>query len=393
MRIQICREYLFHEIRRSICLLPLLHKEIKFFKRFLSRNPTDFSCDYGDTAIYVNWVDNLRYQSLCILKQLYTKELNYFLAKTDINSVRSILFGCERVPPPSSTTVKHLLMQVDHRISPTTDITLEIDPNYCQISLNKLWEYRISGINRICLRIKDHNNWKELKKTFQSGMDIFPNALSVDLCCMSKSRRLNDWNCILLELANIFSHIKIEECSKSAEAASFLQQYNATQQILTDFGFEEYKFCHFAKSDRARSRYMTLLSEGAQYIGLGPFSHGRLNLKESRLSYVNEKDSQDWIRCLMNKSNAIRVFSKLTKSEIVTELLIQGLDTERGIPNHILKNYLSNLEIERLLQNDDIKECIKHEFLIFNSDKLAIPQSAWLVSNSIILKVLNALNL
>ena len=119
---------------------------------------------------------------------------------------------------------------------------------------------------------------------------------------------------------------------------------------------------------------------------------GRLYVKneEQRSATVKFHAPEKWLKEVASEGNAIQKIEKISKQELLEELILTGLRLENGVSNelfleHFNKNIVQIFDLGKLnkLQDQDLIE--------FNDDSIKISPDRKILANEIIFRVCEAI--
>ncbi|MEO5997138.1 MAG: radical SAM family heme chaperone HemW [Chitinophagaceae bacterium] len=238
-----------------------------------------------------------------------------------------------------------------YNIDTKAEITFEANPD--DISIQKLKEWKIAGINRLSIGIQsffnEHLTWMNrahtagqafnaLKSARQQGFD----NISIDLIYGTPDLHDDQWkhnvqlaidmgiphlSCYALTVESSTALQKMIQQKKSADvdpekqAAQFLMLVDWAEEA----GYEHYEISNFAKPGK-RSNHNSSYWQGKKYLGLGPSAHSFNGISRQ----WNISNNALYIQSL--KHNILSVEKEiLTPDQRLNEYIMTSLRTMEGI--------------------------------------------------------------
>ena len=256
--------------------------------------------------------------------------------------------GTPSVPDPA--LMGAILDQIRNKffMAPDAEITIEANPG--TLYKEKLQEYRKHGVNRLSLGLQSPQNrelkilgrihtWEEFLESFFMAREAGFSNINIDLMSAIPEQTYEDWEKNLRTVAELSpEHISaysliIEEGTPFASRTLKLpdedteyNMYEATAQILGEYGFEQYEISNYAKKGR-ECRHNVGYWIRQDYLGFG--------LGASSL-YGKERfaNTQDMKKYLENSRTPEKIREKeplLTREDEMAEFMFLGLRMTRGI--------------------------------------------------------------
>ena len=243
-------------------------------------------------------------------------------------------------------------------IASGSEITIEVNPG--TVTLDNLFEYRKSGVNRLNIGIQsfDDRNLRFLGRIHsgrdarsslewarQAGFDNIGLDLIFGLPGQDKPNWLGDLaravnhepehlSCYMLTCESgtpLAGDVKTGRIRLAPEG-TVADLFNSTIQFLAARSYLHYEvsnFAHLTGSPRKpqTSRHNLKYWTNAPYIGLGPSAHSYIE----PVRYWNHRSLATYIRQLEAGKPAIAEKESLTKNQMMTEAIYLGLRTTLGI--------------------------------------------------------------
>jgi oxygen-independent coproporphyrinogen-3 oxidase len=349
----------------------------------------------------------------------YLSELDFYFSKTKERQIKTIFFGGGTPSLMPINLVEKILNKISQnwQICDNVEITLEANPT--SFESEKFKNFKSAGINRLSLGIQSLNDddlkflgrehsSKEAISTIKNVQKIFDN-FSFDLIYALPNQSLNSWK-KELEKALEFSspHISLYQLTiekgtrffsdfskgkftmpNEELAANF---YEFTNEILENNNFNQYEISNYAnisKEKDFRSQHNLAYWQNSDYIGIGAGAHGRIFFNENNLrtAIMNIHHPDSWIKKVEENNNGIQKFTKISKLELAQEIILMGLRIEEGVSKKIFSDYL-NLSFDKVFKWEFLENLQKNNLLEISETHIKIPKKSWLLTNSIIQKII-----
>jgi oxygen-independent coproporphyrinogen-3 oxidase len=234
------------------------------------------------------------------------------------------------------------------------EITLEANPE----DASRFAEQAAAGVNRFSVgaqafddtALKALGRWHDAKAAIEAVDAAVGTGqrVSLDLIYAREGQRPDAWRGELERaLALPIEHVSLYQLTietstafarrtargqlilPNADVAASL--YELTQEVCEAAGFTGYEISNHARSQAARSRHNELYWTSAEWIGVGPGAHGRVQRDGVRIAIEAQRRSSDYI-------DAVREFgvgwiseTALTAAETSDEMLLMGLRIDEGV--------------------------------------------------------------
>ncbi|OLA75215.1 MAG: coproporphyrinogen III oxidase [Ruminococcus sp. CAG:9-related_41_34] len=249
------------------------------------------------------------------------------------------------------------------QIADHAEITIEVNPGTAD--RNKLQAYRTYGINRLSIGLQSPDdrelkilgrihNYEQFLETYRSAREAGFDNINIDLMSAIPDQTYEGWIHNLRTVAGLDpEHISaysliIEEGTPFASRTLNLpdedaeyNMYEATAQILREYGFEQYEISNYAKKGReCRHNVGYWIRQDYLGFGLGASSlYGKerfANTQDMTSLYGKERfaNTQDMKKYLENSRTPEKIREKeplLTREDEMAEFMFLGLRMTRGI--------------------------------------------------------------
>lgn len=228
------------------------------------------------------------------------------------------------------------------------EITIEVNPG--TVDIRKLQAYKSFGINRLSIGLQSPqnreqkilgriHNYEQFLETYKEARAVGFDNINIDLMSAIPEQTYEDWTKNLRTVAELGpEHISaysliIEEGTPFSERKLKLpdedteyEMYEATAQILSEYGYEQYEISNYTRKGR-ECRHNVGYWTRQDYLGFGL---GAASLY-GRLRFTN---TSDWKKYLENSSDPEMIREKepvLTTEDEMAEFMFLGLRMTRGI--------------------------------------------------------------
>ncbi|MCC8377688.1 MAG: radical SAM family heme chaperone HemW [Rickettsia endosymbiont of Graphium doson] len=325
----------------------------------------------NDLSIYIHWPFCLSKCPYCDFNshiansidddnwlKSYEKEIEYFKDIIQNKYIKSIFFGGGTPSLMNPKIVEGIINKISElaRIDKQTEITLEANPT--SFETEKFKAFKAAGINRVSigeqsLREDDlkklgrtHDSLQAIK-TIESANKIF-SRVSFDLIYARSSQELKDWQQELKQAMELVTgHISLYQLTIEKGTPFYklfhdgnlilpnsdmaAEMYEWTNDYLESQNYFRYEISNYAKKGQECVHNLTYWNYN-DYLGIGPGAHSRIIENPSLVSAIMMwHKPEKWLEAVNNKNNGIQTNSKLTKQEIIEEILMMGLRLKNGI--------------------------------------------------------------
>ncbi len=307
----------------------------------------------------------------------FEKELDYFRDIIQGKYIKSIFFGGGTPSLMEPFVVDRIIKKIASlaNIDDLTEITLETNPTSYETS--KFHDFKAAGINRVSIGVQSLNevdlkllgrkhDVKQAIDTIESARRLFP-RISFDLIYARTNQSIKDWQNELTNAMQLASgHISLYQLVIE-KGTPFYKLFN--EGLLTiphsDQAADMYEWTNLYLKSQNYIRYevsnYSLLGHECKhnlaywqydnYLGIGPGAHSRVNMQETLHSIMMWHKPTKWLQEVSNNGSGIQNINKLSKIEMIEEMLMMGLRLERGIDT----NYLENKTGRKLFEIINIK--------------------------------------
>jgi oxygen-independent coproporphyrinogen-3 oxidase len=369
-------------------------------------------CPYCDFNSHVR--DGVDHENFLLA---YEKELEFFAAKISPRQVTTIFFGGGTPSLMPIFLVEGILRKISQlwTLDENCEITLEANPTSFESS--KFKALRDVGINRLSIGIQALNDAdlkflgrehsaKEAIATIEVAAKIFDN-FSFDLIYARPKQSLESWQEELSRAINFgtkhlslyqltiekgtkfYSQFARKEFAMPDEnlAAEF---YEMTNQITRSNGLELYEISNYAKKNY-ECEHNLVYWQGRDYLGIGAGAHSRIyfNQEAARSGIVMLHEPIAWLKKVQETGAGIQKIEKITREELLEELILMGLRLRDGIDNQIFQTHFGK-KLTDIFDFKKLQILASQGLIQISENQIKITESARLLTNLVIQKVCQA---
>ena len=265
-------------------------------------------------------------------------------------SVSSIFIGGG---PPSvldERLLGDILREIRNRFKMEEDAEITIEVNPGTANIGKLQAYREMGINRLSIGLQSPedrelkilgriHNYGQFLETYQEARTVGFDNINIDLMSAIPDQTYEGWVKNLRTVAELEpEHISaysliVEEGTPFAARKLNLpdedteyNMYEATAQILKEYGFEQYEISNYARKGR-ECRHNVGYWTRQDYLGFG-LGASSLYGKER---FANTADMKKYLESSKNPEKIREKEPSLTREDEMAEFMFLGLRMTKGI--------------------------------------------------------------
>lgn len=315
-------------------------------------------------------------------------------------SVSSIFIGGGTPSVLEETWIGQILdkIRAKFKIQEDAEITIEVNPGTADY--RKLCAYRSYGIDRLSIglqspddrelkilgRIHDHEQFLE---TYKSARKAGFDNINIDLMSAIPDQTYEGWiknlqivaelgpehisaYSLIVEEGTPFAHKELNLPDEDTE----YQMYEATAQILKDYGYEQYEISNYAKAGR-ECRHNKGYWMRQDYLGLGVgaaslYGERRFSNTADRGSYCKNSTVLEYIR----EQETI-----LSREDQMAEFMFLGLRMTQGVEKGRFLEYFGCTIGE--IYGEIVEKYCSMGFLVENEERIFLSRKGIHVSNSI----------
>lgn len=364
-------------------------------------------CDHK--CIYCDFYSIITSDNIDSFLTSLKKEIAYFATKYSADrNFSSVFFGGGTPSLMKADYIKEIIFELHSKfnIIPGAEITLETNPG--TVDLNKLIEFKDSGINRISIGIQSFDE-AELKfltrihdketaiQTVYNAVNAGFENISLDLIFNLPGQTKEKWKLnlntavslpikhisaysLILEKGTILNKMVLDGKVTIQDEDYDADLYETTIKHLTDSGFIQYEVSNFTKPGY-ECIHNKAYWEHREYLGFGTSSHSFTNGKR----WWNFSSLKKYISEIEKNENAVMNEEVLTEKQIHDEFVMLALRS-KGI---IINEYLSQFNSDWINKNYDYFEVLKNQsFLKMDSSSIILTPKGYSVCDEILKNIL-----
>ncbi len=330
------------------------------------------------------------------------KELQ--LQKVYINEpLKTIYFGGGTPSLLSQRELSSLLDAIhkDYSVASDAEITLEANPD--DLSLGKLRELKVSGINRLSIGIQSFDNdiLKFLNRAHDSdaaescllqARDIGFRNISLDLIYAIPGLTEKRWEetlaralafspehissyALTIEARTVFGNWNKRGKLHMMEEEPAARQFEMLMNTLENSGYEQYEISNFCKPE-FYSQHNSSYWKGASYLGIGPSAHSY----NGHSRQFNVRNNAAYVRSIDIGKIPCET-EVLTSENKINEYILTSLRTVWGCNLNILKTKLNDDLLQR--RGEYLAVVQNRELIFIRGDILTLTRKGKLLADKI----------
>ena len=265
-------------------------------------------------------------------------------------SVSSIFIGGGTPSVLDERLLGDILREIRNRFKMEEDAEITIEVNPGTANIGKLQAYREMGINRLSIGLQSPedrelkilgriHNYGQFLETYQEARTVGFDNINIDLMSAIPDQTYEGWVKNLRTVAELEpEHISaysliVEEGTPFAARKLNLpdedteyNMYEATAQILKEYGFEQYEISNYARKGR-ECRHNVGYWTRQVYLGFG-LGASSLYGKER---FANTADMKKYLENSKNPEKIREKEPSLTREDEMAEFMFLGLRMTKGI--------------------------------------------------------------
>ncbi len=265
-------------------------------------------------------------------------------------SVSSIFIGGGTPSVLDERLLGDILKEIRNRFKMEEDAEITIEVNPGTANIGKLQAYREMGINRLSIGLQSPqdrelkilgriHNYEQFLETYQEARTVGFDNINIDLMSAIPDQTYESWVKNLRTAAELEpEHISaysliVEEGTPFAARKLNLpdedteyNMYEATAQILKEYGFEQYEISNYARKGR-ECRHNVGYWTRQDYLGFG-LGASSLYGKER---FANTADMKKYLENSRNPEKIREKEPSLTREDEMAEFMFLGLRMTKGI--------------------------------------------------------------
>ena len=315
-------------------------------------------------------------------------------------SVSSIFIGGGTPSVLDERLLGDILKEIRNRFKMEEDAEITIEVNPGTANIGKLLAYREMGINRLSIGLQSPqdrelkilgriHNYGQFLEIYQEARTVGFDNINIDLMSAIPDQTYEGWVKNLRTVAELEpEHISaysliVEEGTPFAARKLNLpdedteyNMYEATAQILKEYGFEQYEISNYARKGR-ECRHNVGYWTRQDYLGFG-LGASSLYGKER---FANTADMKKYLENSRNLEKIREKEPSLTREDEMAEFMFLGLRMTRGIAKSDFQE-IFGCTIESIY-GEVLKKYEALELLQEKDDRIFLSRKGIHVSNSV----------
>ena len=320
-------------------------------------------------------------------------------------SVSSIFIGGGTPSVLDERLLGDILREIRNRFKMEEDAEITIEVNPGTANIGKLQAYREMGINRLSIGLQSPedrelkilgriHNYGQFLETYQEARTVGFDNINIDLMGAIPDQTYEGWVKNLRTVAELEpEHISaysliVEEGTPFAARKLNLpdedteyNMYEATAQILKEYGFEQYEISNYARKGR-ECRHNVGYWTRQDYLGFG-LGASSLYGKER---FANTADMKKYLENSKNPEKIREKELSLTREDEMAEFMFLGLRMTKGISKADFKRCF-DCTIESVY-GEVLEKYESMELLLEKDGRIFLSREGIHVSNSIMAEFL-----
>ncbi len=301
----------------------------------------DFNSHIASSVNHGEWSDS------------YLKELEYYLPIIQGKEISSIFFGGGTPSLMNPKTVNNIINFLSKHALVESNIEISLEANPTSVEVKKFQEFQEAGINRLSLGIQSlidpdlkllgrKHSALEAKKALEIARKYFQNY-SFDLIYSRPNQTVKLWEKELKEALSLAGpHLSLYQLTIEKGTPFYKMHkdgniilpdeetsanlYDLTNEILLEHNLHRYEISNYAKPTYECKHNLTYWNYN-EYLGIGPGAHSRIGGHEMMTFHNPSK----WQTEISTNDHAIQKNTKLSKEEVITEIIMMMLRTSKGL--------------------------------------------------------------
>lgn len=355
-------------------------------------------CSYCDFCSYANKESFIKRYIQCVLKEIIevgnNNKIDFENGKDDLFSVKTIYIGGGTPSLIESKYIVQIMEEIksNFELDENAEITIEVNPG--TVTLEKLEDYNIVGINRLSIGLQSTHEHllKEIGRihTYLDFLDTFRFAreagfenINVDLMIGLPNQTLAEvqdsieeivsmepehisvYSLILEEGTPLFK--KVEEGLELPDEELERKMYWNVKRILEANGYNHYEISNFAKQGYESKHNLDCWNQ-KEYIGFGIAAHSYTN----GIRYSNIENLEQYIKNYdEDKTEENLVFHEKQDMEAMQkEYMLLGLRKIDGVSIQEFKiKFVAN---PVFLYHSELEKLVNEELLEIDGDMIKL---------------------
>ena len=305
-------------------------------------------------------------------------------------------------------SIKTILNHIENNFNVSVDAEITVEANPNSLSLSKLREFKLAGVNRLSIGLQAYNNrllksigrihtTKQFDEAVKNAKSVGFENISADVLLGLPNQKMFDvvhelkhlvklglkhisaYGLIVEENTKIFKRLQSGEIKLPTEQKS-LKFYEKTLRFLKKHGFFRYEvsnFCKIGYESKHNLKYWNM----DEYVGFGLASHSFVD----NTRWENTSKLQEYFDMLEQNLLPQKNKEKQSVEDLKMEFVMTGLRQTKGIS---LEKY--NLMFGEDLQkskSSELDDLLKQNLVVLDSGNLKATDKGFEVLNYVILQL------
>jgi oxygen-independent coproporphyrinogen-3 oxidase len=271
----------------------------------------------------------------------------------------SIFFGGGTPSLMDPDAVADLIGEARRLFPPSDDVEIALEANPTDAEASRFAALAGAGVERLSLGVQSlddkalaflgrNHGAAEARRAIETAGAAFA-RVSVDLIYARPQQTVAEWTRELREAASsgvghispyqltiepgtAFDRARSRGRLVTPDETTAAALYDATQETLSDLGFDAYEVSNHARDATQRSRHNLAVWRGGEYLGVGPGAHGRVIVGTQRRAPRGARALGDYVERVSRAGVGLDVDEALSPREIAEEAAMLGLRRAEGAP-------------------------------------------------------------
>lgn len=345
------------------------------------------------------------------------RELELYRSEVQDVELTSIFFGGGTPSLFDPKSIEKIVSRIYQITRPADNLEVSLEVNPKTADLDKLKGLRSIGINRISVGVQSFSKRKlsflgrinapeDSRKILDDVINAGFENYSFDLMYGTTNETLLEWEEDLKE-ALTFDYLHISAYCLTIEDGTEFGKLHAlgklklptderlidfityTTDFLEDAGYKQYEISNYAK-EGFESAHNMLYWRGESYLGLGAGAHSHFSMSNSSLwgeRWANLRNPALYMKSVSEGKKPLDFTEQLKKEEVIEDKVLMGLRLKDGINISELEN-----TFQLKANMEKVGNLVQDGFLEYTDSSIRLTKKGNLLSNAVILRVVEALN-
>jgi putative oxygen-independent coproporphyrinogen III oxidase len=296
--------------------------------------------------------------------------------------------------------------------APDIEITLEVNPT--RLALDTLADFRLAGVNRVSIGVQSlddtalrllgrNHSVEEANAVIRTAQRLFP-SVSFDLIYARPNQTLQAWRDELrtalaiapdhislyqltIEPQTVFEGLHRRGLLTLPEDDDATAMYVETEAICANAGLYRYEISNYARPGH-ESRHNIAYWRYADYAGIGPGAHGRLDLNGHLHATRRHRAPEIWFDQVRRFGNGMGSDTILDSCQKGPEALLMGLRMHDGIDLNGFQ-VRTGRGLESVVDIKALRDCVEGGYLALEPNRLRATPEGLLRLNAVLNRLLD----